>query len=175
MIEPGTKAGSASYAELKDKLAEEETPSIAARKGMDILLGGGAKLSILFPDRDVSNWTTNDGSIISKLSYGKTSVMLEGDAPQKDEEHLLATEPPEELRSDILKVGHHGSKTSSAPDYVAAVASSFDIISAARKNRYGLPDQSVLDILAASGGRILETFASGTIVFESDGNTIKLR
>ena len=78
---------------------------------------------------------SNDDSLVLHVSYGQTSVLLEGDAQAASEQHMLG----EALHSDLLKVGHHGSKTSTTPRFLAAVAPSYAIVSVAHHNPYGHP------------------------------------
>src|SRR3989338_8774052 len=80
VFEPGTVTDSKTYQNLKTEIKNKNIPNILARQGMRLYLGGGAVIDILFPDRDVSFFTTNDGSIVAKLTYGETSIMLTGDS-----------------------------------------------------------------------------------------------
>jgi competence protein ComEC len=139
-----------------------------AMRGMIIDIGGGAYLDILFPDRDVSKMDTNDASIVAKLVYGSTTVMLTGDSPSKIEKQLIVSDG-KNLQSTILKVGHHGSKTSTSEEFVEQVNPEYAIISAGKNNRYGHPTQEVLDVLTKADIEILQTAQLGTIIFESDG------
>ncbi|MCI0533545.1 MBL fold metallo-hydrolase, partial [bacterium] len=79
------------------------------------------------------------------------------------------------LDSDVLKVGHHGSKTSSDEAFLAAVSPDYAIISAGKDNRYGHPHKEVIDALAALSIPVLGTYEEGTIIMESDGANIRLR
>jgi competence protein ComEC len=125
---------------------------------------------ILFPDRDVSNWTSNDGSIIGRLVYGKTSVMFTGDATQKTEGYILG----QNLKSDILKVGHHGSRTSTSDAFVSAVTPDYAVISDGKDNKYGHPHQETLDTLNKHGIKILRTDLLGTIILDSNGEKFQV-
>jgi competence protein ComEC len=136
---------------------------------MKLDIGGGAFLGILFPDRDVSTWTSNDGSVVAKLTYGKSSVMLTGDATDLTEKIILGENSATTLASTILKVGHHGSRTSSSPEFVKAVAPTYAMISDGKDNKYGHPHQETLDTLAQFGAKIFRTDLLGTIVMKSDG------
>jgi beta-lactamase superfamily II metal-dependent hydrolase len=136
---------------------------------MKMDLGGGVVINILFPDRDVSSWATNDGSVVARLSYGKTSIMLTGDAPMKTEKIILGEFSPPELASTILKVGHHGSRTSTSPSFVKTVSPVYALISDGKNNKYGHPHQETLDTLNSLGVKILRTDLLGTIIMKSDG------
>lgn len=152
------------------QLAEEDAKRVIARRGMRIELGNDAFLRILFPDRDVAGIESNAASIVAQLVYGETEVMLTGDAPKAIEEYLVTIEE-DGLESDILKVGHHGSDTSTAPAFVGFANPQFSVISAGADNQYGHPHQSVLDVLKRFETEIFSTAESGTVIFTSDGDT----
>jgi competence protein ComEC len=166
-IEPGTFNPSQIYKELENAVEKENAKKIIARRGMIIHLGGGAEVHILFPDRDVSELSPNDGSIIARLVYGDTSVMLTGDAPNKAEEYVA--ELGGELESTILKAGHHGSRTSASEVFVRAVSPEYAVITAGKKNKYGHPHEETLDLFKKLNIPVLGTYEEGRIVFVSDG------
>src|SRR5205823_5277144 len=122
-------------------------PEILARRGQIIDLGGGAYLQVLFPDRDVSGLSSNDGSIVMRLVYGDTSVALQGDSTAKIEHYLVGLDGGN-LKSTILKAGHHGSRTSTTEEYVRAVAPQWTVMSSGVNNSYGHPHKETLDTLA---------------------------
>lgn len=178
LLESGTENNSLVNNEVKRLAEANKLEKILARRGMEIFLDekAGVKLTILFPDRDVSKEKTNDGSIVMRLTYGETEVMLTGDAPSAVEKHLLALKtsfssstPELGLQSDILKVGHHGSKTSSNYEFVKAVAPKFALISLGKDNKYGHPSDEALGTLAAFPLEVFRTDHMGTIVMKSDG------
>ena len=169
VFESGTFNDSKAYQNLKQAIKDKNIQNILARRGMKIDMGGGAFIDILFPNQDVSTWDSNDGSIVMKLSYGKTSIMLTGDATMKTEKIILKENLEAALQSDILKVGHHGSRTSSLEAFVKAVAPSFALISAGKDNQYGHPHPEILDILVSSEAKIYRTDLLGTIIMKSDG------
>ena len=129
-------------------------------------------IDILFPDRDVSFWDTNDGSIVARLSYGKTSIMLMGDATAETEKIILSQYPKPALTSTILKVGHHGSRTSTDSSWLAAVSPRTVVISAGKDNSYGHPHPETLGRIRLQGAAILSTIDEGTITFTSDGQAV---
>ena len=143
-----------------------------ARRGMRLHLGGGAVIDILFPDRDVSLWTTNDASVVARLTYGETSVMLTGDSTEETEKIILAENTKDDLKSAILKVGHHGSRTSTSPKFVEAVAPAYAVISDGKDNNYGHPHRETLDTLGVFGAKVLRTDLLGSIIMKSDGEKI---
>lgn len=172
-IEPGIPNDTAPTRALEDAVAYEPIlHPVIARQGMRLHLGGGAYADILFPDRDVEEVETNTGSIIMRVVYGDTSFMLTGDAPSSIEEWLVRLYG-KSLASDILKAGHHGSRTSSSGLFLSVVNPEVVVISAGKDNSYGHPHQEVLQNIASSGAAMLSTFDQGAITFSSDGVMIR--
>lgn len=147
---------------------------IYARRGMTFDLGGGATLEILFPTDDPRELESNTSSIVARLVYGETEFMLTGDSPSSIESYLVARGEGG-LQSDVLKAGHHGSKTSTSVEFVEAVSPQYAVISAGRDNRYGHPHEEVVETLEEAGVEILSTAEGGAIVFRSDGVSVSLQ
>ena len=169
-ISPGIPKDTATAKKLEQRVDEKKIPRVIARRGMSLDLGDGARLDILYPDRDVSTLPgsrANEGCIVAKLVYKNTSALLACDAPALTEVRLLQI-APEELESDILKVPHHGSKYSSTEAFIDAVHPAAAVISVG-KNSYGHPTNQTLDRLAARDIEVLRTDEKGTIVCKSDG------
>ncbi len=142
-----------------------------ARRGQVFDLGGGVKLEILFPDIDPTEMESNTASIVARLIYGETAFMLTGDSPKSIEEYLVLVEG-EHLKSDVLKAGHHGSRTSTAELFLAEVDPKYAVISAGADNSYGHPHVEVTDLLFNYGVEIYNTAESSNIVFWSDGRQL---
>lgn len=176
VVEPGTASPSATYAELEKTIVASHVPKILARRGMTIWLDKkhGVGFHVLFPDRDVFGMATNDGSIVGKLIYGNTSVLFTGDSPEKIE-HYLVTLDGKKLASDVLKVGHHGSRTSTSAEFVGFVSPAYAAISLGAGNSYGHPHKETLDTLNQFGVKIFRTDQMGTIVMKSDGETVQFK
>lgn len=168
VIEPGTVGGSPSYRALEDLIVQKNIKKVVARRGQSIEIGGGAHFDVLFPDRDVSKLDTNNGSIIGQLVYGSSTVMFTGDAPVATENFVFLLDSGR-VKSDILKVGHHGSKTSASEPFVSAVAPKYAVVSAGLNNKYGHPNQETLNLFQKLNIIPLITFKLGTIIFNSDG------
>jgi len=113
----------------------------------------------------------NNNSIVLKLNYRATGFLFTGDAERETEAELLQFE--ELLSSDILKVGHHGSATSSTDSFLQCIKPQFGVVSVGEHNRFNQPSLATLERLAGSGIQILRTDQAGAIVFESDGKQIK--
>ncbi len=171
VFESGVLTDSKTYQNFREEIKKQNIPDILVKKGMRLDIGDGAIIDILFPDRDVSAWTTNDGSVVARLSYGKTSIMLMGDATIKTEKIILSENSPAQLKSTILKVGHHGSRTSSSKEFIKAVAPKYALISDGKDNKYGHPHQEILDTLTQFGVKIFRTDLLGAIIMKCD--TIK--
>jgi competence protein ComEC len=172
VVEPGTVSETAVYHQFESDVAEGHIQKIIAHRGTVLDLGGGAVLTFLFPDRDASTLRTNDGSLVARLTYGKTSVLLMGDAPDEIEKYLVELDGSS-LKSDVLKVGHHGSKTSTSRELLAAVKPAYAAITAGVKNKYGHPHAEVINRLEEAGIKILGTYQkSSDVIFFSDGERV---
>ena len=132
---------------------------------------GGAVIEVLAPCPDFSSDTgPNDNSIVLRIAYGHRSLLFVGDAEHEEEGALLARSGSW-LRADLLKVGHHGSRTSSSPAFLAAVGPAEAVISAGRRNRFGHPSPVTLASLAAAGVRTFRTDRDGAVVASTDGTS----
>ena len=132
-----------------------------------INLGNGAYLETLFPARSLEGEYLSDpnaGSIVLLLHYGETSMLLMGDIGIEEELELIEVLEP----VDILKIGHHGSITSSHPDFLEMVSPMYSIISLG-KNSYGHPSNIVLNRLRSVDSAVLRTDTDGTIRIWSNG------
>ncbi|MCC2630733.1 MAG: internalization-like protein competence protein ComEC/Rec2, competence protein ComEC protein [Candidatus Paceibacter sp.] len=170
VIEPGSKSDTETYARFEKDVDAEHAKEIIARRGMVLDLGGGAELHILYPDHDVSAETTNDASVIAQLVYGSTTIMFTGDTTKKSEAYILSLDGTR-LDSDILKVAHHGSKTSSSEEFVKAVSPQYAVISAGKNNRYGHPSPETTELFSTLKIPVLGTYNEGTIILKSDGKS----
>ncbi len=176
VIESGTLSDTKTYKELEDLIKKEKCPHVIARKGMYIVLDYENKIyfEVIFPDQNVSKWKRNDGSIVGKIVYGDTSIMMMGDATVRTEGIILSRNDKNILKSTVLKLGHHGSKTSSSLNWIKAVNPSLAIISAGKNNHYGHPHQEVLNRLISLSIPYLGTYKEGSIQITSDGKNIKI-
>jgi competence protein ComEC len=180
ILQPGTISDSALSKELDRLYEHEHARMILARRGMRFIVDTNKKIymDILFPDRDVSKLSTNDGSIVMRLVYGDTSFMLTGDSPEKIEKYLVSLEKTDienqSLKSNVLKVGHHGSRTSTSYEFLSSVQPELAVISAGKNNKYKHPHKEVLDRLAKLKIPILGTYEHGRIEIRSDGKEIRV-
>lgn len=144
------------------------------RRGERITFEGEPEVSlqVLSPTtidarQEGENGDVKNTSIVLKLIYGKHSILLEGNA-QVEAEHEMARSIPADLKSDVLKVSHHGSNTSSSPQFLALVRPRVAIISVGADNKYGHPSPQTLDNLQEVGARIYRTDQDGTVEIIAD-------
>ena len=136
----------------------------------DTLNVGNATLQFLAPNstkyEDMNNY-----SIACKLKYGNTSYVFMGDAEALSEGEILAKQL--DISADVLKLGHHGSHSSTSQAFLEKVNPKYAIVSCGKENDYGHPHQETIDKINKKGIEILRTDVSGTIISTSDGNNIK--
>ena len=177
VVLPQVAASSSVYQALETAAREEQKSGaeITTLSRGDVLdIGAGAYMLVQFPPAGNAPVGTNDSSLIFTLVYGETKFLFTGDSPQVIEEYLALSQP-DLLQADVLKVGHHGSDTSSSYPFLSAVGAQSAVISAGADNPYGHPDEVVVDRLQRVGAKILCTCDIGTISFLSDGQSVYRR
>lgn len=157
---------------FEEKVTREGAEVVTAVRGQVFDLGDEARLEILMPDRLVSRVETNLGCVVARLVYGDTSFMLPCDAPDEIERYLVRLDGSA-LRSNVLKAGHHGSKTSSDPSFVGYVDPEYAIYSRGCDNTFGHPNQETIDTFARFEIPTLDTCEEGNITFVSDGVQVR--
>jgi len=160
------------YERLLTDIRDLNIAAILTRTGTSIPFDPAVSVEVLGPDDEFvqDEDDRNNASIVIRLTYGSVSFMFTGDAEDAEEEAILASGA--DLRSAILKVGHHGSRSSTSEPFLAAVDPQIGMISASADNRYGHPHQEVLDQLEQAGVQIYRTDQNGTITITTDGSTI---
>lgn len=171
LIQTDNKSESAVYESFTQQVAHENTEVIYARRGQRIALDASTTLSILFPETEAVAMESNESSIVLKLTYGDASFMLTGDSPKRIEEYLVLAEG-EHLESTVLKVGHHGSRTSTSELFLEEVNPAYAVISAGKDSQYGHPHVEVTDMLFNHRVKTLSTAEVGAITFVSDGDEV---
>ncbi len=129
---------------------------------------GNAVFAVLGPNAAADG--SNDDSIVLRMTYGGTSVLLMADAEIKTENDLLSTVTPSDLHADIIKIGHHGSSGSSSAPFLAAVQPGAAVISCGVGNTFGHPAAQVTELLDEMGVLLYRTDRDGTVVFAIDEN-----
>jgi len=160
------------YEEFLSLLKWKKIPVIVADPHKDIDLGDDMKIDVLWPPpiymgNDAPKEGANNTSIVLRLSYGNDTMLFTGDMEEVEENAVLASGA--DLHADILKVGHHGSKTSTSTGFLLAVDPELAIISAGRDNRFGHPHKLVLDRLKHFGVPYRTTALEGVVTIEMDG------
>ena len=159
---------------FEQELSEGGVQKIIARRGMRVWLDEAVVFDVLYPDRDVSSFTTtNDGGVVGMLTYGSSRMLFTADVSKSVERYLISL--GDDLHAQVLKVGHHGSHTSTSPELVAAVRPEIAVISSGKGNSYGHPHKETLETLAAANVRVLNTQDKGTIVLVSDGEKFRVK
>lgn len=174
VLESGVNHSIPEYDLWHDALAARGIPVVVAERGEVIRVASDLAISVLAPFRSfagASPRNVHDASIVLFLRHASSTALLMADAEMATERELLAAGDPVEsgIRAEFLKVGHHGSKTSTIEGFLAAVGPRLAAISAGRRNRYGHPAQEILDRLAAFGVKVYRTDRDGTLTFVSDG------
>ena len=159
------------YKALLDEAREVHTRVRAMQAG-DTATLGSAQIHVLAPlaNYEPGSEPGNNDSLVLHVSYRATSVLLEGDAEAPIEGGMLAEQG---LESTLLKVGHHGSITSTGPEFLARVAPQWAVISCGLRNRYGHPRKEILAELQAAHVRTLSTDIDGASCFELDGHNVR--
>ncbi len=176
----GLSEGAALYPQWRAMVEERDHQAVAVRAGHTVQIGRDVTLEVLHPPPDgLPAWVepnANNGSLVLKLEYGEASFLLTGDV-EVDGERFLVSAVGDELEADVLKVGHHGSRTSTTRGFLDAVKAQSAVISAGRGNRFGHPHAEVVERLESSLGaaQVFLTARDGTVEYISDGESLWVR
>lgn len=168
IIMPDVIHTTSTFARLLDAI-EEKDIAVAASNPGDTYEMENVKIQVLAPNSN-SYTDLNNYSVVLRMEYGNTVFLLTGDAEDISENEQLAA--GYDLRADVLKVGHHGSHSSTTQKYLNAVSPSYAVICCGADNSYGHPHDEIVSRLTEYGSIIYRTDQNGTIIFESDGNEI---
>jgi competence protein ComEC len=174
-IEPGIAYSSATYQQWLKLVSDNEIKCETGNAGQEINLGDGIKIEVIHPSspllQDTSDDIDNNGMVL-RLSWNKVSFLFTADIGREAEWYLIAQRA--NLKSTVLKVAHHGSQTSTSPQFLAVVNPEVAAISVGASNRFGLPNSEILDRLTERIGsnRVYLTSVHGTIEFVTDGNSL---
>ena len=172
------RSGSAHETEITRALEQarvnNDVTELLARRGQVFDFGDGVQVRVLFPDRDVAGLQANDASVVLQIVFGEHSFLLTGDSPSKIEEYLVSLDGSL-LASDVLKAGHHGSRTSSAAAFVGFVDPQYVVFSRGCDNGYGHPHQDVIDVFALFEVLVRDTCLDGRVEFVTDGTVLKVK
>lgn len=174
LVHNGQTEGSDLWQALLHTADSLGVPTSAVSAGDTLSLDPSVRLRVLGPSPSLAAGAdTNEGSVVLLAEHGRTRWLLSGDAEGAGETEVVARYP-DLLRADVVKVGHHGSRTSSTPAFVRAAGQpAFAVVSVARRNRYGLPDEEPLRRWTATGALVLLTSAEGAVWLQSDGEHVR--
>jgi competence protein ComEC len=178
VYEPGIDYESTTYQQWLSLIESRNIKYENARAGQQIDLGEGIKLDVLNPPSPFLQGTSDDvdnNGVALRLSWNEISFLFTADLGKEAEWHLIAQRA--NINSTVLKVGHHGSLTSTSEQFLAAVNPQIAVISVGADNRFGLPSSEVLDRLVGRIGndRVYLTSTHGTIEIITDGNKLWLK
>jgi competence protein ComEC len=159
------------FQKFEQTLTETSTFSETIQAG-DVLRFGAVEVDVLWPQAS-GDASTNNDSIVLRIIYGDRSILLTGDIEQAAEKALIASQ--RQLRADLVKVPHHGSKTSSTETFVLATTPTFALISVGRNSRFGHPHKEVVERWQSSGATVMTTGECGTISIITNGRDLNLK
>lgn len=171
VVMPKQTSTTESYRSLIKAISQKGLKITEAKAGVILDLGPEVKAELLAPSSG-SYEEVNNYSAVLRLTYGNTTFLFTGDAQSESEKEMIKT--GQDLKADVLKVGHHGSLTSTTSAFLNKVQPKYAVISVGKDNDYGHPAESIITRLNKAGVNIYRTDESGTLVFESDGKDITL-
>jgi competence protein ComEC len=157
------------FKKFAQTLTDSGTYSETIQAG-DVIRFGEVEIDVLWPPANGDSSTNND-SIVLRIQLGERSILLTGDIEQATERALAS----QQLKTDVVKVAHHGSKTSSTEGFVLATRPNFAIISVGRNSRFGHPHKDVVDRWQLNGATVLTTGNYGTITITTNGHDLSLK
>lgn len=173
VLDIGAKHASPQYKQFLAEVKRSKATYRIARRGQTIDMGDGVNITVLNPDPQKQYTNLNDNSIGLRITYKKAAIVLAGDMGKEAEESVIESKTP--LRAQVLQVGHHGSASSSSPEWLGAIRPKIAIISCGRHNIYRHPSREVIDRLHWTGTRIYRTDMHGAIDVITDGKTISIK
>ncbi|SFC56735.1 competence protein ComEC [Clostridium uliginosum] len=170
---PKVEHTSKTFEKMIESLQSKNLKINVIKKGVDsINLGKGTKVTVFSPTQD-SYEELNNYSPVMKIEYGKTSFLFTGDAEKEVEKEILNNN--DDIESDVLKLGHHGSSTSTTKNFLKKVNPSLGVICVGNNNTYNHPNKDTISRLKDNNVTIYQTNKEGTIVLSSNGSTITKR
>lgn len=167
ILMPERKTDTRTYDDVIQAMKSKDYTAIHPEVG-DSYAFGESSFTILSPARNYED--SNDCSIVLRLTHGSNTFLFTGDAEEEAESDMLASGM--DLSADVLKVGHHGSHTSTSDAFLDAVSPTYAVISCEAGNSYGHPHAETLNKLRAVGVQMFRTDDQGTITVTSDGSTL---
>lgn len=177
-VDPVIETTNQSYARSLELVLEKGVTPMRVRRGDTLDLGSSVRVDVLWPVEPLlmsgSQVESNGNSIVLQVSHGTTRYLITGDLEGRGEELLVELETNEELRSDVLVVGHHGSRTSSSAAFLDVVSPTVGIIPVGLDNQYGHPHDEVVQRLRFRSVRIYRTDLDGSVQVIGDGTNYQV-
>jgi competence protein ComEC len=172
----GREVSSPALVRLEELAREQKIPIEHELRGESFHWDGvdGEFLWPAIPPEEIGPSAKNNDSLVLRLHFGNRTILLPGDAEKQVEREIISENNSGTMRSDVLKVGHHGSKNSTTTEFLAAVQPQFGIISAGEDNPYGHPSPELLDRLQSAGVRVLRTDQNGAVHLVTDGLRLEI-
>ncbi|HTX86834.1 MAG TPA: ComEC/Rec2 family competence protein [Candidatus Nanoarchaeia archaeon] len=161
------------FEEFLKTIVEKKTPVTVVAGAENITLGPDLVLQIIHPGKNDIGADLNEDSIVARLIYKKEAFLFTGDAGDITETELLAEKI--NVQANVLKVGHHGSETSSGLDFLRAVSPQIAVIECGANNQFGFPKADTLWRLAKAGAEIFRTDLNGTVKIKTNGLTLRVK
>lgn len=171
VLMPGVTANTRTFRDVLAAVKKKGLKITTARAGVNILETDNLSARILAPNKSTYEELNNYSTVI-KVKYGEVAFLLTGDAEELLEQEILAGNA--DVKADVLKAGHHGSRSSTTPAFLKAVCPRYAVISVGAGNDYHHPHQVTLERLRKAGVDVLRTDQKGTIVFTTDGKELFL-
>ena len=168
---PDVSAKTNQYKQIQRELKAKKMKTTRLYQGDEVQIDDDIDFEILSPVKGKKYDDTNEYSIVAKIVYKDTSFILMGDATMENEVDIINNVP--DIDIDVLKLGHHGSSTSSSDYFITKTSPKIAIISCGKNNKYGHPHQEVMRVLKKHGVTPYRTDEMGDIVITSDGKEIK--
>jgi competence protein ComEC len=169
-----TPENDADFAALNKVLQKRNVEAVKLQRG-DVLEFGKAKIEILYPEADESDEAISDNnhSIVMRLIFGNKKILFTGDIERETERALV--EKPSFLQASLVKVAHHGSRTSSTQDFVSATQAEYAVISVGMRSRFGHPHKEVVERWKNADAKVLTTGEQGIITVSTDGKNFEIQ
>jgi competence protein ComEC len=169
VLDAGVPSSSSLYEQFLTEIDDRNIPYTVAEQGQAIDLDPSLKIVVLSPKKERLNDDANQNSVVLRVSYGTTDFLFTGDMGGETEDALAKSGYA--LDAEILKVGHHGSSSSTSKAFLARVRPETAIIEVGRDNPYGHPHEAALERLKAAGATVYQTDTSGTVLVQSNGES----
>ncbi|HZP84513.1 MAG TPA: ComEC/Rec2 family competence protein [Chthonomonadaceae bacterium] len=172
LLDNGEETASPLMTQILQEAHARGVPYKAAHHGQELDCGDGVIARVLAPADAALQGAANDASVVLRLEYGRTAFLLTGDAEAEEEAGMVRSGLP--LACDVLKVAHHGSRTSTTPAFLTAAHPRLAVISVGARNVYGHPSREVMERLRQNGVQVYRTDRNGAVTCLSDSVTVRV-